>query len=183
MLFLFMDSSLVNLNNLGFGSEFLIAIITVLGTIIVAMASSYLTYRYTRKMQLEAEWRKDKIRYYGELLNSITELLGDPEDRNKAFGQFAASANIITLIAPQEITDVLFEFYYNWQIKYRIDISKMATEKIDGPTEPTNEEWVKLQILLLKQLVLSIRKDLRISPKDNHKTFKFRLRSPISTLE
>jgi len=140
----------------------------VIGTITVAFISSYATYRFTRKMQLEAEWRKDKLKYYSQLIESITETASKPRDHEETYKQYAHAYNVISLIAPQEVANIAFEFYYAQE---RYLKKKRTDEEI--------VEWASNMRRMLKQLILAMRKDLRIKPKDDPKTFQYLLRSSL----
>jgi len=149
-------------------TQLLIPFIAVIGTIIVAVISSYVTYRFTRKMQLEAEWRKDKLIYYSRLIESITETMSWPKDFEKTYRKYAHTFNVISLIAPQEVANIIFEYYFTDQ---RFWMQEMTHEE--------ESRWTSDQKRRLQQLVLAMRKDLRIKPKDDPKTFQYRLRSPL----
>ena len=153
-----------------FNSDFVIVLLSILGTIIVAVISSLLTYSLTRKIRLEAEWRKDKLKHYSRLIESITETMSFPKDFNKAYKEYAQTYNIISLIAPQNVANIIFDFYLAQQESWDQEISKEG-----------DENHISIQRQRLKQLVLLMRKDLRINPSDDPNTFRYRLRSPMST--
>jgi len=149
-------------------TQLLYLFITGIGMVIVAVISSYATYRFTRKMQLEAEWRKDKLIYYNQFIESITEIMSMPRDYEKALKQYAHDHNVISLIAPQEVANIAFELYYAQE-------SSLEQEE----TQEEKDKLVSDQKRRLKQLILAMRKDLRIKPKDDPETFQYRLRSPL----
>jgi hypothetical protein len=134
----------------------------------VALISSYATYRFTRRMQLEAEWRKDKLVYYSQLIESITEAMSMPGDFENVYKKYAHSHNVVSLVAPQDVANIVFEFYYAQEV---------SRKQQEGNEE--EDKFVTDQKRLLKQLVLAMRKDLRIKPNDDPDTFKYRLRSPL----
>jgi hypothetical protein len=147
-----------------------VAFITaVISAAISAVISSYVTYYFTRKMQLEAEWRKDKLKYYSQVFDSMTETMSMPEDNKKVDKQFAHDYNLIALVAPQKVTNMLFKFYRAIE-----DIEQLETHEEE-------EAWVSDQKRLLQQLVLAIRKDLRIKPDDDPDNFHFKFRSSLFT--
>ena len=165
-----MDTAITNSEAWIPSTQLLILILTVIGTVIIAVISSYVTYRFTRKMQLEAEWRKDKLMYYSQLIESITEIMSSPRDVKKVYKQYAHAYNVISLIAPQNVANIIFEFYYAQQNAW--------------DQEMTNEEegkHVSDQRRRLKQLILAMRKDLRIKPSDDPDSFRNKLRSPVIT--
>lgn len=149
-------------------TQLLYLFVTGIGMVIVAVISSYVTYRFTRKMQLEAEWRKDKLIYYSQLIESITETMSWPENFEKTYRQYAHTHNIISLIAPQEVANIAFEIYLAQESSLK---QKLTHEESD--------KWVSDGKRLLKQLVLAMRKDLRIKLKDDPETFQYRLRSSL----
>lgn len=141
--------------------------ITVISAIVIAIVSSYVTNWFTRRTRLEAEWRIDKIRHYRELLDSITEVMSLPENFDEVHRRYARVCNAVILIAPQKVTDILFEFYKGQQDRFFKD-----------PDDGLEDNFITDQKILLKRLVLAIRKDMRITPRDDPDTFKFKLRAP-----
>ena len=167
-----MDSTIANPEAWVLSAQFVIPIIVALGAVIGGVVSAWATNLFTRKRQLEAEWRKDKLKYYNQFLDSITEAISMPgKDRKNTYKRFALACNVVGLIAPQKVTDILFEFYTNLQIF--MDKDEMTEEEIE-------QENVQLRTLM-RQLILEMRKDLRIKPSDNPDTFKYLLRSPLAT--
>ena len=88
-------------------TQMIIPIMTVVGAVVVAVISSYATYLFTRKMRLEAEWRKDKLLYYAQLIDSITEIMSSPRDYKEVYKQYAQAYNTISLIAPQAVANII----------------------------------------------------------------------------
>ncbi len=165
-----MDTVLASSNAWSPSSQVLIPILTVIGTVLVAVVSAYFTYRFTRRLQLEAEWRKDKLRYYSQLIDSITETMSYPEDFRGVHDRYAKAHNIISLIAPQNVANIVFEYFFAEQHSWDQEMTKEE-----------ESELVSAQKHRLKLLVLEMRKDLRISPKDDPDTFQYKLRSPVYT--
>lgn len=141
--------------------------ITVISAIIIAIVSSFVTNWFTRKTRLEAEWRIDKLKHYEQFVDSITEVFSNPKNFNKVHKRFARAYNSALLIAPQEVTDILNKFYRVHQDTFGKEMTKEEENKL-----------VSDQKHRLKQLVLAIRKDMKITPKDDPATFQFILRSP-----
>jgi len=150
-----MDSILTT-NAAGFSSSQLITpLLGIIGAILLAIISSYLTYYFTRKTRLDAEWRKDKLEYYNELLASISGFISGTEpDYAKALNRYSLIVNTISLVAPQQVINILNEFF--------IELKKLGP---DTPVENARD--------LLTKLIIEIRKDLKIKPKDDTDTFKY----------
>ncbi len=115
-----------------------------------------LTYYLTKKQQIDKEWRDAKINHYKVLLTSISDLVVDGIDKNEANMRFALALNTIALVAPQYVVSALMNFHD--EIKFS-----------NSNKKPENHDK------LLIELLLAIRKDIKISEKDDPKTFKFHL--------
>ena len=70
------------------GSNILIAVITSSGTILVAVATFYLTKRH----QFKVEWRHKKLNHYKVLLSALSDLAVDGTDKEEANKRFALAA-------------------------------------------------------------------------------------------
>ncbi|MCP4651373.1 MAG: hypothetical protein GY853_15010 [PVC group bacterium] len=127
---------------------------TLFVAIAVAILSSYLTYYFTRKIRLDAEWRIDKLDHYNKLITSISNMSAPDYNYQLALNEFSLAMNATSLVAPQSVVDLLQEFQY--------DLKKLKSD--DG---------VKVAKERIRQIILEIRKDLNISPKDNTDTFRF----------
>jgi len=121
-----------------------------------SIITAALTYYFAKKLQLEKEWREAKITHYKTLLTAMSDLATDGIDKNKANQDFALSVNTVALIAPQYVVTALMNFHN--EIKF-------------SNLNQTQENHDKLLIKLL----LSIRKDIGISVKDNPQTFDFHM--------
>ncbi|MEK7775081.1 MAG: hypothetical protein AAB305_04265 [Candidatus Zixiibacteriota bacterium] len=147
-----------------------IAIGTVLGTIVVAVISAYVTYYFTRKMQLEAEWRKDKLVYYQRFIDSISATTSGLEGMDESLRKFSHTFNSVSLIAPQCVADIAYSVYGDIRV-----IVKMAVSD-----ETKLREYLPEMNDRLQKLVLAMRKDLQIMPRDNPNTFQYSLQGPIT---
>lgn len=132
-------------------NEVLVAIITVSGSVIIAAIS----YFFTKRQQREAEWRDSKLNHYKVLLSSISDLAVDNQDV-EAHHRFALAMNTLALVAPQNVVEAMLAFH---------DGVKMSSED----RNPARHDQ------LLGQLLLSIRKDLGMKPKDDPLTFQYHL--------
>lgn len=132
-------------------SEIFVSMITVSGSILLATISYYLT----KRQQREAAWRELKINHYKELLLSISDLAVDNSDVD-AHQRFAQAMNTLALIAPQSVVTAMLAFH---------DGVKISNS--NRSEEQHNE--------LLAKLLLSIRKDIKLRPKDNPTDFHYHL--------
>jgi len=132
---------------------------TIVITIIGASATLFgaaLTYYLTKKQQIEKEWRDAKISHYKILISALSDLAVDGTDKNEAHMRFAFAVNTISLVAPQYVVTALMNFH--------------DEVKFSNPNrKPENHDK------LLIELLLAIRRDIKISEKDDPKTFKFHL--------
>lgn len=128
------------------------AVITSSGAIIVAALTFFLTKRYEQL----SEWRQKKLEHYKELLSAISDLAVDGIDKVKANKRFALAVNTIALVAPQNVIKALMEFH--GEIKH--SNKNRSLENHDR---------------LLMDLLLAIRKDIKLTSKDDRTTFDFHL--------
>jgi hypothetical protein len=130
----------------------LVAVITSSGAILVAAITFYLT----KKHQFEIEWRHEKLNHYKVLLSALSDLAVDGTDKEEANKRFALAANTIALCAPQSVITALMNFHD--EVKF--SNKNKRTESHDR---------------LLKELLIAIRKDIKLSSRDNAATFNFHL--------
>jgi hypothetical protein len=127
------------------------AIITSSGAVVVAA----LTFYFTKRHQLESEWRQKKLDHYKQLLSAISDLATDG-DQHEAANRFAATVNTIALVAPQRVITALMTFQ-------------------DEITIANKNKTQEAHDRLLIELILAIRKDIALTTKDDKETFAFRL--------
>jgi len=132
-------------------NEVLVAVITASGSVVVAAVSYFLT----KRQQREAEWRDSKLNHYKVLLASISDLAVNNADVD-AHHRFALALNTLALVAPQKVVEAMLAFHEG---------VKISTE--DRSPERHDQ--------LLAQLLLAIREDLGMKPKDNPRTFRYHL--------
>jgi len=130
----------------------IIAVISALGSIVAAAMS----YHFSRKREIEADWRNQKLVNYKELLSALSDAAIHGINHNKAQERFANAFNTIALVAPQPVLKRLLEF----RDEIRVGNPSSSKERHDA---------------LLSSLVLEIRKDLEMKPEDDARTFQFRL--------
>jgi hypothetical protein len=129
----------------------MVAIISAATSLIVAA----LSYYFSKKREVEAEWRKEKLQQYRYLLEALSanvEGISTPE----ANEHYAHAVNTIALVASQSVISAL------------IDLRKEISYKNPNRSIEREEE-------LLTKLMLEIRRDLRVKPKDDPTTFRFSL--------
>jgi len=131
-------------------SGVIIAIISAAGSIVMAA----LTYYFTRRHQINIEWRREKIKHYKILLAALSDVVVTSKDKRKAGEDFSHAANTIVLVAPQHVVRALMNFHN--EVKW------------SNPNK-TQEQ----HDLLLKKLLLAIRKD--IGHSDSFETYDFHL--------
>ena len=137
------------------------ALLGTIGAVIVGILSSFLTYRYTRKVRLEAEWRIDKLYQYRELMSALSGIVNsiDKEDHDNAVREYAKATNMVSLVASQKVIGLLAEL--------PIALNRL---KADKTAEADRKAKDKIRILILE-----LRKDLKITPEDDPNTFSFTL--------
>ena len=124
------------------------ALITFLGSLLVAV----LTYWFTKQRERDAEWRKEKLTYYKAFIESLSGIIeGDSSPEGQK--SFSKSTNNLLLFAPQPVIAALNEFRH----EIRTSNTNRTREKHDH---------------LLAALLLTIRRDIGISPTDESSTFK-----------
>jgi len=132
-------------------SEIFVAVISVSGSIVVAAISYFLT----KRQQINAEWRASKLNHYKMLLSSISNLAVDNQDI-EAHHQFALAMNTLALVAPQNVVDAMLAFHDGVKIT----------------NQTRNNEF---HDQLLSKLLIAIRADLGMRPRDNAVKFHYHL--------
>jgi hypothetical protein len=128
----------------------IVALVGLIGSVVAAA----LSYVFTKRQQLETQWRDSKLTHYRALLQAISDLAVDNSDAD-AHRRFASAINTIALGGPQAVVDALLAYH-----------GGIASSQ-NGPRERHDQ--------LLTQLVLAVRRDLDMRPKDNPGTFFYRL--------
>lgn len=129
----------------------LVAVISAAASLVAAA----ITFSLTKKKEREAEWRKQKLEHYRELLDALNGTVGT-DSTPEAQRRWTRACNIIVLVASRQVLSALREF-------------QNATV-ISNPNRSNEEHDQKL-----KQLMLAIRADLNISPADKAEDFSFQL--------
>ncbi|MGF1462190.1 MAG: hypothetical protein ACFB2Z_03325 [Maricaulaceae bacterium] len=122
------------------------------GVVIAATA-----YFFTKRREREAEWRQVKLKHYEEFIQSLTTIIIDKMNiENKV--AFCRATNNLMLFAPQDVLNALHEYQ---------DCSRVCYK---GTQQDHDEK--------LKNLMLLIRKDIGVTPRDKADTFSTRLWAP-----
>ncbi len=128
-------------------------------TVIAALSAAFggiaiagATYWFTKQRERDAEWRKEKLEHYKTF---VVALGGTISGESTSEGQraFARACNNLNLVAPQTVIEALREF----QQEIKVSNPKKSMEKHDN---------------LMAKLFYEIRRDLKISPSDEPKTFR-----------
>lgn len=107
-----------------------------------------------QKREREAEWRKEKLVYYQNLVESLSNIIkGD--DSPEGHKAFANATNNLLLFAPESVIDAL----NNFRLEICISNKKRTQERHDQ---------------LLAILFFEIRCDIGVSSKKNNKLVNFR---------
>ena len=131
--------------------------ISQLVAIPVGVIIAAFTYFLTKRREREAEWRKEKLKYYQAFTDSLSTITEDISNiKNKS--AFCRASNNLMLFAPQEVLTALYEYQETSRAGY------VGTQ---------NEHDQKL-----KALMLAIRKDIGVSPSDRADDFSVRLWAP-----
>ena len=125
----------------------LVAVIGALSSIFLA-AFAYWT---TKRKEREAEWRKEKLTYYKAFVESLSATVG-ADATPEGHRTFAKATNNLLLFAPQSVIAAVDAF------REEIRVSN---------TQTTRERHDKLLALML----MAIRKDIGIHPKDDPDSF------------
>lgn len=129
------------------------AIITLVGSIIVASLTFYLT----KSKEREAEARRQRMEHYKEFLESLSGVVVSSSSITlEAQLRWQNACNTISLVASQKVLEALWNFQ-------------------DAIAQNNPDKSPNLHDKRLNELVLAIRADLGVSPKDDPTLFRFRL--------
>jgi len=110
-----------------------------------------ITYWTTKRREREAEWRKEKLAHYGAFVASMSGIVGGdatPDGQR----EFARASNNLLLFAPQAVIEALDAF----RNEIRVSNADRSKERHDK---------------LLAVLLMAIRRDVGVFPKDDPATF------------
>jgi hypothetical protein len=124
---------------------------------LTAIVVAAITYFTTKSREREAEWRKVKLDQYKEYLTALAGMVGDLRSHENT-ARYATAYNTVELFASQEVIE---------RLHYYQDLTKLPADKV-----PLDEHDRRLT-----QLMLAIRRDLKIRPADE-KSLSFHLIKP-----
>jgi hypothetical protein len=133
-------------------NSILIAIISASASILVAALTFYLTKRH----QTRADWKREKLEHYRKLLISLSDLAVDGKNKERANQDFAEFSNTICLVASQEVIHRLMILH----------------NEIKQSSDKRNFD---LEVKLINDLMIEIRKDIGLTKKDDVHKFDFHL--------
>ena len=126
--------------------------------ITISAIVAIITFCLNKRAEREAEWRKEKRLYYKELLSSIDGILIENSSAENQ-RRFNLATNLLPLVASQQVLTTVD--------KYR------STTSIENFSKKSNEKFTAEHNQAHDALLLSIRADLGIKPKDKRNTFSF----------
>ena len=104
---------------------------------------AYITFVFNKKLQIEAAWREEKLLYYKEFVNSMSDII-QGEETPEGHRRFARATNNLHLIASREVLLALHSY------REQISTANCAARDLNQDD------------LLLASLVRAIRVDLRL---------------------
>jgi hypothetical protein len=126
-----------------------LALITAAASIVVAAVS----YMLTKALDRAAELRKQKLDHYRELLGAISGIVGGGKTEDQE--RYARATNVVALVASQNVIAALMRM--------------RECSRADAPVSTEEHDAALIKLLL------AIRRDLGVRPKDDPNTFHFRL--------
>lgn len=127
-------------------------------TVVTGVVGAGAAFIFTKWREREAEWRKEKREHYKDFVNSLSDVVKEVAT-HECHVRFARACNNLNLIAPQTVIEAVKAF--------------QDEIKISNPNKDDSRHDV-----LLSKVLFEMRRDLSISPKDDHETFRVRLWSP-----
>lgn len=131
--------------------EIFTALIASSGAIVLAGA----TYWFTKKREREAELRREKLEHYKDFVSALGGII-TLETTAEGQRAFARACNKLNLVAPQSVVRALQDY----QHEIKVTNPQRSQERHD---------------VLLSKLLIEMRKDLEIRPKDDDTAFVFGL--------
>jgi hypothetical protein len=115
-------------------------------TLVVGAGAAYV---FTKWREREAEWRKEKIEVYREFVTSLSDFFLDTDASHLSEKKlrFVRACNNLNLVAPQAVIEALKRYH----------VGRELNRETFGQ--------------LISQIFYEIRRDLKISPKDDSRTF------------
>lgn len=129
----------------------IVAIITVVGTIVAAAVTVYLT----KSKEREAEWRSHKLAHYKRFMTALSAIVGSTPTPKERI-EFANTANDIFLVGSPAVLVALRDYLNE------------TSDSNSGKVVDRHDE-------LLTVLMFAIREDLGRKPNRPNEPFEFRL--------
>ncbi|MBX9346642.1 hypothetical protein K5M36_06020 [Chromobacterium vaccinii] len=124
-------------------------VLTFIGGLLVPAA----TYWFSKQRELKAENRKEKLVYYKEFVESLSGVIKG-ESSPEGHQRYAKATNNLNLFAPEDVLVAVNNFR---------ELNSISNKK--DWTEEKHDE-------LLGLMLYQIRRDIKISSKDDPETFK-----------
>src|SRR6185436_14839077 len=125
---------------------------------VTAIAVAAFTYYTTKKREREAEWRREKLAHYKDYFAALAETIGE-NISDEARARYCVAFNTVGLFAPQDVIGCLHSYQ---------EITRMPYDKVDVAEHDRR----------LTNLVLAVRRDLKLQPEDDPATFSFHMIAP-----
>lgn len=132
-------------------SDVISTLVTASGSAIVAIIIAAMTYWLTKQRERDAELRKEKLEHYKDFVASLNGVVSGEytvEDQRT----FARACNKLNLVAPYSVIKALQDFQQG--------------------IKPTSLLSSDQHNKLISALFYEIRRDLRVSPKDDASIFQ-----------
>ena|SRR5438874_2190929 len=125
---------------------------------VTAIAVAALTYYTTKRREREAEWRREKLAHYKDYFAALAETIGTNVS-DDARSRYCVAFNTVGLFASQDVIKYLHAYQ---------DVTRLPYDQVD-PAEHDRR---------LTNLVLAVRRDLKLRPGDDPATFSFQMIAP-----
>jgi hypothetical protein len=132
------------------------AIVVAIISAAAGLLASALTFSLTKKKEREAEWRKQKLEHYKEMMAALNGVVGSPLSTDAKI-RFANAANNIFLVGAPTVLVALRAF-----------LDETATSNKNRSSDECHDR-------LLTELMFAIRDDLGIEPNKPISGYTFRL--------
>ncbi len=123
--------------------------------IFVPFIAGVITFYLTKAAERESEWRKEKLRLYLNFVESLSGIT-DFEQSKENDIKFAKACNDLHALASIEVLHALHDFQNNMSVSNKTSTIQDKQKSLD-------------------KLILKIRKDLKIKPKDSESEFQMLL--------
>ena len=125
-----------------------------------AIVVAAFTYYTTKQREREAEWRREKLAHYTDYFAALAGTIGTNVSED-ARARYCVAFNTVGLFASQEVIKCLHAFQ---------EVTRLPYDEVD-PAEHDRR---------LTNLVLAVRRDLKLRPDDDPATFSFHMIAPYS---